>query len=144
IPSGRCGGGRWISGLRPRDGRPAGGARPADNWKWAGNRLEYLHPSEFYGPQPTAIIPGISGGLSLPPDRINGDMARQQQGYGRGFRMQIEKDRAQIRAGVRKGVTLGSPITLVVENADYRSWEPLMSPDPGEMPNQKMVTRPRP
>lgn len=107
-------------------------------------RLEYITAGESHGPQLTAIIRGIPAGLSLPPDRINRDMARRQQGYGRGFRMQIEKDRAQIRSGVRKGVTLGSPITLVVENADYRSWEPLMSPDPGEMPNQKMVTRPRP
>jgi chorismate synthase len=58
--------------------------------------------------------------------------------------MKIEKDRAVIRSGVRKGYTLGSPITLVVENRDYQVWEHLMSPDPGDTPEQKLVTRPRP
>lgn len=107
-------------------------------------RLEYITAGESHGPQLTAIVRGVPSGLELSGEEINRDMARRQGGYGRGFRMQIEKDKALIRSGVRKGVTLGSPVTLVVENADYRSWEPLMSPEPGDMPDAKKVTRPRP
>lgn len=107
-------------------------------------RLEYITAGESHGPQLTAIIRGIPAGLELTPDDLNHDMARRQGGYGRGPRMNIEKDTALIRGGVRKGVTLGSPISLVVENRDYKNWENLMSPDPGETPQQKLVTRPRP
>jgi len=107
-------------------------------------RLEYITAGESHGPQLTAIVRGIPAGLNIAPDDINGDMARRQGGYGRGPRMNIEKDAAAIRSGVRKGVTLGSPITLVVQNSDYKNWENLMSPDPGDTPQQKLVTRPRP
>lgn len=106
--------------------------------------LEYITAGESHGPQLTAIIRGVPAGLSIAPDDVNQDMARRQRGYGRGPRMNIEKDTAAIRSGVRKGVTLGSPITLVVENRDYKNWENLMSPDPGDTPAQKLVTRPRP
>src|SRR5688572_14545049 len=71
-------------------------------------------------------------------------MARRQGGYGRGPRMNIEKDTALMKGGIRKGVTLGSPITFVVENRDYKNWENLMAPEPGDTPQQKLVTRPRP
>jgi chorismate synthase len=58
--------------------------------------------------------------------------------------MNIERDTAQVKGGIRKGTTLGSPVALVIENRDYKSWEPLMAPEPGDMPAQKLVTRPRP
>jgi len=107
-------------------------------------RLEYVTAGESHGPQLTAIIRGIPAGLNISPDDINGDMVRRQGGYGRGPRMNIEKDAALIRSGIRKGYTLGSPISLVVENRDYKNWESLMAPEPGETPQQKLVTRPRP
>lgn len=107
-------------------------------------RLEYITAGESHGPQLTALLRGVPSGLSVAPEDINADMARRQGGYGRGARMKIEKDTAVVRSGVRKGVTLGSPITLVVENRDYKNWEPLMAPEPGELPDQKTVTRPRP
>lgn len=107
-------------------------------------RLEYITAGESHGPQLTAILRGIPAGLNLSPDDINADMQRRQLGYGRGPRMNIEKDTAHIKGGVRKGTTLGSPVALVIENRDYKSWEPLMAPEPGDMPAQKLVTRPRP
>jgi chorismate synthase len=107
-------------------------------------RLEFLTAGESHGPQLTAIVRGLPAGLNLTAEDINVDLARRQQGYGRGGRMKIEKDAVQIRSGVRKGVTLGSPVTLVVENRDYRSWESQMSPEPGELNDLKVVTRPRP
>lgn len=107
-------------------------------------RLEYLTAGESHGPQLTAILRGIPAGLAVDPAQLQRDMARRQAGYGRGGRMKIETDQAHVRSGIRKGITLGSPITLVVENRDYRSWERLMSPDPGDTPLEKVITHPRP
>lgn len=107
-------------------------------------RLEFLTAGESHGPQLTAIVRGVPAGLTLTAEDINTDLARRQQGYGRGGRMKIEQDTVLIRSGVRKGMTLGSPVTLVVENRDYISWQPQMSPEPGELTEQKVVTRPRP
>lgn len=107
-------------------------------------RLEYITAGESHGPQLTAIIRGVPAGLDIAPDDINNDLHRRQRGYGRGPRMNIEKDTAIVKGGIRKGVTLGSPVSLVVENRDYKNWEPLMAPEPGDMPQQKLVTRPRP
>lgn len=107
-------------------------------------RLNYITAGESHGPQLTAIIRGVPAGLFIAPDDINNDLYRRQKGYGRGPRMNIEKDTAMVKGGVRKGTTLGSPISLVVENRDYKNWEPLMAPEPGDMPAQKLVTRPRP
>lgn len=107
-------------------------------------RLEYITAGESHGPQLTAILRGIPAGLFITPEDINRDMARRQMGYGRGPRMNIEKDTAVVKGGIRRGTTLGSPIALTVENSDYKNWEKLMAPEPGEMPAQKLVTRPRP
>ena len=108
------------------------------------SRLEYLTAGESHGPQLTAILRGIPAGLAIDPAKIADDMGRRQAGYGRGPRMNIEKDTAVLKGGVRKGFTLGSPIALTVENADYKSWENLMAPEPGDTPALKLVTRPRP
>lgn len=107
-------------------------------------RLDYITAGESHGPQLTAIVRGIPAGLSLTVEEINADLARRQLGYGRGARMKIEKDTAALRSGVRKGTTLGSPITLVVENRDYQVWVDQMAPEPGELDDRKVVTRPRP
>ncbi|MCX7626689.1 MAG: chorismate synthase [Candidatus Sumerlaeaceae bacterium] len=107
-------------------------------------RLDYLTAGESHGPQLTAIIRGVPAGLYLSADYINRDLARRQQGYGRGARMKIEKDTVQIVGGVRKGYTLGSPIALVITNQDYQVWREQMDPEPGQLDDQRVVTRPRP
>ncbi|MBQ9478553.1 MAG: chorismate synthase [Selenomonadaceae bacterium] len=89
--------------------------------------MRYLTAGESHGPQLTAIIDGLPAGIKLDVEAINGDLARRQQGYGRGGRMKIERDRAEIMSGVRFGETLGSPITLVVKNRDWENWRDRMS-----------------
>lgn len=106
--------------------------------------LEYITAGESHGPQLTAILRGLPAGLTIDPAKINMELARRQAGYGRGARMKIEKDTAQIRSGIRKGLVLGSPITLVVENSDYQNWVKWMSPEPGELDENKVITKPRP
>ncbi len=78
--------------------------------------MRFLTAGESHGPQLTAIIEGIPAGLEVSLEKINEDLARRQGGYGRGGRMKIEKDRVQITSGIRHGKTLGSPITMIVEN----------------------------
>jgi chorismate synthase len=107
-------------------------------------RLDFLTAGESHGPQLTAILRGIPSGLVVTAEEINHDLSRRQQGYGRGGRMKIETDTVLIRSGIRKGITLGSPVTLVVENLDYRAWTDQMAPEPGELDDRKVVTRPRP
>lgn len=89
--------------------------------------LRYLTAGESHGPQLTAIVDGLPAGIKLDVESINGDLARRQQGYGRGGRMKIERDRVEIMSGVRFGETLGSPITLVVKNRDWENWQDRMS-----------------
>ena len=85
---------------------------------------------ESHGPGLTAVVEGLPAGLELSPDDLDRDLARRQLGHGRGGRMKIESDRAQVTAGIRHGRTLGSPVALWVENRDYRNWEERMSPWP--------------
>lgn len=109
--------------------------------------LRYLTAGESHGPQLTTIIEGVPAGLTLLAEHINEDLARRQKGYGRGRRMQIEKDEVKILSGVRHGKTLGSPITLVVENRDWKHWTNIMGIEPliDETEDVKRkVTRPRP
>lgn len=77
--------------------------------------LTYLTAGESHGPQETAIIEGIPASLAIDVDQINAALASRQGGYGRGSRQQIEHDQVEILGGVRHGLTLGSPITLVVK-----------------------------
>jgi chorismate synthase len=106
--------------------------------------LRYLTAGESHGPQLTAIVEGVPAGLIISEPAINEDLARRQGGYGRGGRMQIETDRVRILSGVRWGETLGSPITLVVENSDWVNWEKRMSPYPGDRDDSIAVTKARP
>lgn len=89
--------------------------------------LRFLTAGESHGPSLTAILEGIPAGLSLDLKNINRDLARRQQGYGRGGRMKIETDTVKILSGVRFGETLGSPITLSVENRDWQNWRERMA-----------------
>lgn len=109
--------------------------------------LRYLTAGESHGPQLTTIIEGVPAGLTLFAEHINEDLARRQKGYGRGRRMQIEKDEVKILSGVRHGKTLGSPITLVVENRDWKHWTNIMGIEPLVDDTEEVkrkVTRPRP
>src|SRR3990170_765462 len=92
--------------------------------------LRFVTAGESHGPGLTAIVEGLPAGLELRPDDIDTDLARRQLGHGRGGRMKIEKDRAQVTAGVRHGRTLGSPVAMWIENRDYQNWEERMNPWP--------------
>jgi chorismate synthase len=94
--------------------------------------LRFLTSGESHGPGLTAIIEGLPAGLPLSAEEINIHLARRQGGYGRGGRMKIEKDQVIIRSGVRHGLTLGSPVTLEINNRDWENWQVKMSVTPVE------------
>jgi chorismate synthase len=107
--------------------------------------FRFLTAGESHGEALTAIIEGLPAGLPLSEADIDADLARRQRGYGRGGRMKIERDHAHISSGVRWGVTLGSPLTLTIQNRDWENWKDTMAvgdPPPGTA--AKAVTRPRP
>jgi chorismate synthase len=106
--------------------------------------FRYLTAGESHGPQLTAIIEGVPAGVPLLVEGINSELARRQQGYGRGDRMKIEKDQVEILSGVRWGETLASPITLAVKNRDWENWNQTMSPLAEYRNDGLAVTRPRP
>ncbi|MGX1263957.1 chorismate synthase [Rossellomorea marisflavi] len=108
--------------------------------------MRYLTSGESHGPQLTTIIEGLPAGMPLLAEDINEDLARRQKGHGRGRRMQIEKDQAQIVGGVRHGQTLGSPVGLVVENKDWTHWTKIMGIEPFEESDEvkRQISRPRP
>jgi chorismate synthase len=85
---------------------------------------------ESHGPGLTCIVEGMPAGLELSPEDLNRDMSRRQLGHGRGGRMKIERDTAEITGGVRHGRTLGGPVALQVANRDYANWEERMNPWP--------------
>ena len=91
------------------------------------SELRFLTAGESHGPCLTAILEGIPAGLRLCKDAVDRDLARRQQGYGRGGRMRIERDQAEILSGVRFGETLGGPITLSVRNRDWENWTDRMA-----------------
>ncbi|HXH94897.1 MAG TPA: chorismate synthase [Thermoanaerobaculia bacterium] len=90
------------------------------------SRFTFLSAGESHGPQLTVIVTGVPAGVRLDRNRINRDLARRQHGYGRGGRMKIEDDEIEIVGGVRGGETLGSPIAIVIRNADFKNWEAAM------------------
>ena len=93
-----------------------------------------IHHSGGDGPALPAIVTGVPAGLPVSEEHINSDLARRQTGYGRGGRMAIEKDTVSVRSGIRFGRTLGSPITLVVENRDWENWTERMAAFGGAQP----------
>lgn len=106
--------------------------------------LRYLTAGESHGPGLTAIVEGMPANLELCEEDINRHLARRQEGYGRGGRMKIEKDRVSFLSGVRWGKTLGSPITLAITNRDWANWEQAMSPNQEDRREGLEVTHPRP
>jgi len=106
-------------------------------------RLRALTAGESHGPALLGILEGLPAGLPLIAALIDRDLARRQKGYGRGGRMRIEQDAAEILAGVRFGETLGSPLGLLIHNKDWANWTDRMSPAPGG-PDPRPVQVPRP
>ena len=96
--------------------------------------FRFLTSGESHGPGLTAILEGVPAGLKLSAEDIDIHLERRQGGYGRGGRMKIEKDRVIFRSGVRHGLTLGSPITLEIENKDWQNWQTKMSVSAVEEP----------
>ena len=92
--------------------------------------MRLITAGESHGPGLTCIVEGLPAGLELSEEEINRDMARRQLGHGRGGRMKIERDSAQVTGGVRHGRTLGGPVALQIANRDYANWEERMSPWP--------------
>ncbi|HTZ63409.1 MAG TPA: chorismate synthase [Solirubrobacteraceae bacterium] len=92
--------------------------------------LRLITAGESHGPGLTCIVEGLPAGLVLDREALNADLARRQLGHGRGGRMKIERDAAEVTAGVRHGVTLGGPVALQVQNRDYANWEDRMNPWP--------------
>ncbi|TMK75036.1 MAG: chorismate synthase [Actinobacteria bacterium] len=105
--------------------------------------LRFTTAGESHGPGLVAIVEGLPAGLELDRERIDSDMARRQLGHGRGGRMKIESDSVEIRAGVRHGKTLGSPVAVLVANRDYANWVDRMNPWPVDAQVEEVHT-PRP
>jgi len=104
-------------------------------------KLRFLTAGESHGPALTVILEGIPAGLSLKPEDVNRDLQRRQQGYGRGLRSRkIESDSVRFLSGVRHGRTIGSPITMLIENRDFENWRLAMSPEPLDelVPEEKL------
>ena len=109
--------------------------------------LRFTTAGESHGPALVSILEGIPAGLPLRAEDVDVELHRRQQGYGRGRRMQIERDTIELLSGVRAGETLGSPIAMLIRNRDWKNWEEIMDParreaDPA--PRKRVVTRPRP
>jgi chorismate synthase len=92
--------------------------------------LRFTTAGESHGPGLVAIVEGLPAGLELTPEDLDRDLARRQLGHGRGGRMKIESDRAEVTAGIRHGRTLGSPVAIRVTNRDFANWEERMNPWP--------------
>ena len=110
--------------------------------------IKFITAGESHGPALVSIVEGLPAGLPLLADHVDKELARRQQGYGRGRRMQIEQDRVEFLSGVRAGETLGSPIAMLIRNRDWKNWEEIMDPAPraGDATDgrKRQVTRVRP
>jgi chorismate synthase len=110
--------------------------------------LRFTTAGESHGQALVSILEGMPAGVPLLAADIDADLARRQQGYGRGRRMQIERDTAEILSGVRAGETIGSPIAMLIRNRDWKNWQEIMDPAPRESdaegPRRRVVTRVRP
>lgn len=121
------------------------------------SRLRFLTSGESHGRALIGVLEGIPSGFSVSSHEIDKELRRRQAGYGRGGRMAIESDHAEILSGVRRGRTIGSPISVLIENKDWQNWQYVMSAEPGVESSEirdsrlksqdsklSLVTRPRP
>src|SRR5687767_9308861 len=111
--------------------------------------LRFTTAGESHGKAFVTIVEGLPAGLSVSAEVVDRDLARRMQGYGRGARMKIERDRIEWLSGVRAGETLGSPVAMLIANRDWANWEDVMAPEAadgepvGEL-RRRRVSRPRP
>ncbi len=110
--------------------------------------FRFVTAGESHGPALVAIVEGAPAGLPLLAEQVNHQLARRQQGYGRGRRMQIEQDEIEFLSGVRAGETIGAPIAMLIRNRDWKNWEAIMDPAPRAEDQaegrKRQVTRVRP
>jgi chorismate synthase len=106
--------------------------------------LRFFTTGESHGEALTAVLSGVPAGLKVDLDLVDRELWRRQQGYGRGGRMKIESDRAHILSGVRQGMTIGSPITVQLENKDWKNWQEALPVGAGDPAKHKAVKSPRP
>lgn len=107
--------------------------------------LRYLSAGESHGPALTVLLDGVPAGLELvAAEHIDPWLRRRQGGYGRGRRQVIETDSANLLGGVRAGRTTGAPVAMQIENRDWRNWNEIMSPEPGNEPRKRALTEARP
>ncbi|MBV9881123.1 MAG: chorismate synthase [Gemmatirosa sp.] len=109
--------------------------------------LRFTTAGESHGPALLSVLEGMPAGVPLLAEHVDAELARRQQGYGRGRRMQIERDHIEFLSGVRAGETVGAPIAMLVRNNDWKNWQDVMDPAPREGdpdPRRRAVTRVRP
>src|SRR6266481_8389676 len=99
--------------------------------------LRYFTAGESHGEALVAFISGLPAGLKIDQAFLDRELWRRQQGYGRGGRMKIERDTVRILSGVRHGITIGSPVALMVENRDHANWLDVMAVEPRDVPEEK-------
>ena len=104
--------------------------------------LRYLTAGESHGPALVVVVEGLPAGLPITVDRIGDELARRRLGFGRGPRMRFERDDVEFLGGVRHGVTLGSPVSVIIHNTEWPKWQEEMSPAPGA--TEKPLHQPRP
>src|SRR5579884_252591 len=106
--------------------------------------LRYFTTGESHGEALVAVLSGLPAGLKVDQGFIDHELWRRQQGYGRGGRMKIERDAAHILSGVRHGMTIGSPISVLIQNKDWKNWEESLPVGEGDPAKNKRVGSPRP
>ncbi len=108
--------------------------------------LRFTTAGESHGKALVTVVEGLPAGLPVSADWVDRELARRMQGYGRGARMKIERDRIEWLSGVRAGETLGSPVAMLVSNRDWANWEDVMAHEAAEAGElrRRRVTRPRP
>ena len=106
--------------------------------------IRYFTAGESHGPALSAIVEGLPAGISIAEDDINTQLARRQQGHGRGGRMKIETDRAEVLSGIRFGKTIGSPVSLLIRNRDWENWTTQMAQFENHADEVSKITIPRP
>ncbi|HKT69676.1 MAG TPA: chorismate synthase, partial [Terriglobales bacterium] len=106
--------------------------------------LRYFTAGESHGEALVALLTGMPAGLKIDQAFLDRELWRRQQGYGRGGRMKIERDQAHILSGVRHGATIGSPISILLENKDWKNWQESLPVGEGDAAKHKAVKSPRP
>jgi chorismate synthase len=106
--------------------------------------LRYYTAGESHGEALVAFLSGMPAGLRVDQSFLDRELWRRQQGYGRGGRMKIEKDHAHVLSGIRNGSTIGSPISLLLQNRDWQNWQEALPVEPGDPDKHKRVASPRP